>query len=295
VTPARGAVAWALAAAAILASAGDVQAQVLAQAQARAQAQPGPGVAQCAAAYEEAQRLQASARLLEARGEAAACAAIACPPEIVRYCAQLADEIEASVPSIVIAAVDAAGRDLAATVSIDDATAKPLDGRPIRLNPGAHRLRVSTTAAPVRSTSVEVALRSGERNRRVEVVLGGGAAPVAGGGDPARAPLGWAPAVVAFGVATVGLGVGVTTGVIALSEDADLEEACNAERGTCPEARADQVASTERLGYASTIGFAVGGAALVAGVVLAIVAGGGAGSGAGAGAEVGAHGVRVRF
>ncbi len=259
----------------------------------RAQPRRAPGVAQkCATAYEEAQRLQAQARLLEARGEAAACAAIACPPEIVSYCGKLADEIEASVPSIVVAAIDASRRDQVATVSVDGAAMKPLDGRPLRLDPGLHRLRVATTAPPVRTAELEVTLRSGERNRRVEVVIPGGAAQA---GPPERhgaPPFGYVPAAIAFGVAAVGLGVGATTGVVALSEDGELEEACNVESATCPATQADQVAATERLGYASTIGFAVGGAALAAGVVLAIVA---ASSRAPEGVEVGARGVRIRF
>ena len=86
-----------------------------------------------------------------------------------------------------------------------------------------------------------------------------------------RDRIGYTPAIVAFAVAAVGLGVGATTGILALAQDSELEDLCP-DAPRCDPQYADEVDRAETLGVVSTVGFIAFGAAAAAGVVLTIVA-----------------------
>jgi hypothetical protein len=231
-------------------------------------------VKRCASAYEEAQRLQARGELLAARDQASSCAAASCPAEIVRYCAKLAEELDASTPSIVVALTDARGRDIDAKVMVDEREVRDhIDGRPLRLDPGPHRVRLLPKGG-AKALDIALTLRSGEQNRRIEAKLEPD--PLAAA-PPPRAPpapdrIGYAPSIVAFSIGAAGIAVGAITGAMALSEDAELADACDEPARTCPPQYEDQIDRAAALGYASTIGFVLGGAGLAAGVILAVVA-----------------------
>jgi hypothetical protein len=73
-------------------------------------------------------------------------------------------------PSVVPAAVDARGEDLrGATVRIDGAEPRALDGRALSLDPGAHRFVFEAPGAAAQEVSV--VLREADRFRRVGAVL----------------------------------------------------------------------------------------------------------------------------
>lgn len=140
-----------------------------------------PGVAraanetalQCAEQSEQAQRLRDEGKLEKARALFLACAAERCPSIINKDCTGWYVEVDARLPSVVLAAKDAAGHDLTdVSVFVDDATTplvKSLDAGALRLDPGEHRLRFE---APGRvTTTTELLLRDGEKRRLVGVVL----------------------------------------------------------------------------------------------------------------------------
>ena len=226
-------------------------------------------VKRCATAYEEAQRRQARGELIAAGEQASTCAAMACPAEIVTYCAKLAEELDASTPSVVVALSDGRGRDLDARLFVDQREVRGhLDGRPLRLDPGPHRLRLlpSTGAKPV---ELQVTLRSGEQNRRIEATIEVEQPQPVRKGSPG---IGYAPSIVAFSIGAVGIAVGTATGVMALSQDSELSDQCNGATATCGPGHEDEIDRAQNLGHASTIGFVVGGAGVAAGLILAIVA-----------------------
>ena len=78
-----------------------------------------------------------------ARTSLSTCSASTCPAAVGNFCRQRLAEVVHEIPSIVFAAKDGRGHDLAAVkVSIDGAVfADHLDGTPIELDPGEHVFR----------------------------------------------------------------------------------------------------------------------------------------------------------
>lgn len=228
-----------------------------------ARAQPALGIERCASAYEEAQRRQAAGHLLDARREASVCAAASCPAEMVTYCAKLVDDLDAAIPTVVVAAVDDRGRDVSGVrLSLDGKDAGLVDGRPLALDPGSHTLR---GVAERGAATVDVTVRTGERNRRIQLRF------VVPREEPPPARIGYAPAVIAFAAGGLGLALGATTGILALRQDSDLEGVCSS-NGACSPDHAGEIDRLHTLSRLSTAGFIIGGVGVAAGVVLAIVA-----------------------
>jgi hypothetical protein len=122
---------------------------------------------ECIAAHTEGQRLGREGRLLAAHVQFLACGADTCPAIIRKDCVAFDVEVETALPSVVLALVDAQGREVRdAGVTIDDgATALSLDGRDVALDPGSHRVRFTTRSG--RWTTLTVVLGEGEKLRRV--------------------------------------------------------------------------------------------------------------------------------
>ena len=97
--------------------------------------------ATCNDAYEGADVLvkQGGARLLEAREKLRVCARPSCKAWMVKECTKSLAEVQARVPSVVLVARDAEGRDVVdVTVKTEDQVelTRRLDGRAVELGPG---------------------------------------------------------------------------------------------------------------------------------------------------------------
>lgn len=219
----------------------------------------------CAAAFEDAQRLQKKGQLLAASDKATACAAVSCPIEIVAQCTKLRESIDEATPTIVVAA-EHDGRDLAAAKLFIDGNevSARLDGLPRRLDPGSHVIRVVPEEGALEPRESSITLRSGERNRRVELRW----QEMASAGSTS---IGFIPAAIAFALGGAGIFVGATTGILALRQDADLADRCGTVTTCPPEAQPD-IDSIDNLAIASTTGFIVGGVGLGTGIILAAIA-----------------------
>ncbi|MBK9000858.1 MAG: hypothetical protein IPM35_34485 [Myxococcales bacterium] len=144
--------------------------------------------AACVSAHSEAQTLRSDSKLREAREKLLVCARPECPAAVRSDCAKWVGEVQEEIPSIMVAATDANGGDVADVRVIVDGTvvAKELTGQPIMLNPGSRTLRFERDgASPIERKLV---VRVGERNRRIDVqfspkLAGGSAPPGAGDGD----------------------------------------------------------------------------------------------------------------
>jgi hypothetical protein len=127
--------------------------------------------ADCAQAFEEAQRLRNASRYLNASREALQCANPSCGAVLSEECGKIYSEVQDVTPSVVFAARDGAGREVAsASAEIDDgASALSLDGKPIPIDPGSHTFRFSADGFAPQSQSLVI--RAGEKLRPITVVL----------------------------------------------------------------------------------------------------------------------------
>ncbi len=134
----------------------------------------------CIQASDEAQTARDAGNLLRARELFAECAAPKCPALIRRDCTNWVEQVQQQIPSVVLGAHDAQGRDaLDAQVTVDG---QPMDkrviGGPLELNPGSHVIRWESAGSdPV---EMKIALRLQEKNRPVVATFSSqpGAPPV---------------------------------------------------------------------------------------------------------------------
>lgn len=123
--------------------------------------------AECGAAYVAAQKLMREGKLRAARTQLIQCAKD-CLPEVERDCTTWLTEVGSSMPTIVVIALDAQGKELAdVQVQVDgEQRADSLDGRALEIDPGRRKLKV-TRGATVHE--VDLTILQGEKNRRVEI------------------------------------------------------------------------------------------------------------------------------
>jgi hypothetical protein len=148
-------------------------------------------------------------------------------------------------------------------LSVDGATHPFAADQPLFFEPGSHRFEVRAAGYLPRTRSLE--LREG-RTELVRIAL----QPVGGGQALETSPSLLGPAVL-LSLGGAGLIVGAVTGGLALGKAGELEEACP-RRSECPAAHEPLEEEARRLGTASTVAFAVGGAMAGAGAIWLIVA-----------------------
>ncbi len=120
----------------------------------------------CLTAPVEGQKLQKAGKLLEAREQFGICARASCPTEIVHDCIEWARTVDNALPSIVVAARDAEGRDLVdVRVSMDGSPLALLGARATAVNPGTHRFVFQRSGAT--DVAQEIIVREGQKNREI--------------------------------------------------------------------------------------------------------------------------------
>ncbi len=131
----------------------------------------------CVAAHIDAQRLRKSGKWKSAREKLLACGAQTCPDLLRQDCAGWLAEVERDLPSVIVSARDGGGRDLVdVRVIIDDELVLVrLDGKPIALDPGVHKVRLERSGSP--PVEREIVVQSGEKNRAVSATFGDGQKP----------------------------------------------------------------------------------------------------------------------
>jgi hypothetical protein len=123
-----------------------------------------PDKAACVASLDRAQSLESAQRLLDARASYVACASDACPEVVREDCGRLLQAVEATIPSIVLAA-EVEGHDAEDAKAFLDGASVALDGHAIQVEPGAHVARFERPGAG--AIEVRVVARAGEKNRLV--------------------------------------------------------------------------------------------------------------------------------
>jgi len=125
----------------------------------------------CAVASEEAQLLRIHGKLRSAREQLLTCARDVCPPLVKHDCEQWLAEVDASMPTVVISALDAQGHDVGdVRVRVDDEPfLEKLSGTAVPIDSGEHVFRFQHGDDP--PIEEKVIVREGEKNRLVEVKL----------------------------------------------------------------------------------------------------------------------------
>jgi len=123
----------------------------------------------CISASTAGQEQRDHGKYRAARASFVACARESCPAPVRRDCSQWLSALDDAMPSILIAATDAAGRDLDdVRVTIDgEALLSPLDGMPKPIDPGPHDVRCESPGRGV--VDMPIVVRTGEKNRLVRV------------------------------------------------------------------------------------------------------------------------------
>ncbi len=207
-----------------------------------------PDKASCAAAHERGQIERKDGRLLAARESFAYCAQRTCPALARSDCTSWLAEIDAAIPTLVLAATldGKAVHDMRVLVDGAVVLEHADSGATLSVDPGARRLRVELAGAKARESAVVVA--SGEKNRAVVVDLVSEQAPEPPpppveprpspterpsapspkpSDEPATAPRRSAvPAIVAGGASIAGFTVFAVLGLRGVAEENRLRRDC---------------------------------------------------------------------
>ena len=237
----------------------------------------------CIASHASAQRETKAGHPKQAAQLYTACGSDnACPEQLRSECAELLEQVNHSVPSVIFSAIDGKGSDVStAKVYADEALlADGLDGRAIELEPGKYHFRF---VLPDNSTLTnDVLIREGEKNRLIEVraPLEKKPEPVAPPPLARQAPLEPAPlpviekstpvgAWVATGVAVVGFG---TFGTFALLGSSDKKKLDDCAPG-CPDSAHGTRDSLKTKFLVADVGLGIGAASAVLAGVLFLTSG----------------------
>jgi hypothetical protein len=143
---------------------------LICQARLAAAEEPPPSVRVCIAAYERGQELERAGKLVEARRMLTDCAVDACPVELRADCSRWLTELAPRVPSVVIAARTADGRDVIdGRIVVDGKEISTIDGLPMEIDAGMHMIRLESPSVP--PLEQRIVIREGEQIRRVDMVL----------------------------------------------------------------------------------------------------------------------------
>jgi len=235
-----------------------------------------PSTNECLAASDASLKAGNEHKLLSERQELLICAASSCPGEIRKECARRVEEVNASIPTLVFQAKDPTGADLSAVkVTMDgNVLAEQLNGTALAVDPGEHSFTFETAGQP--TVEKQLVVHEGEKERREAIQFGSPAnddvnhptETAASGGHKTQKIV----AVVVAGVGVVGLGVGGTFGIMAISKKNHAQDLCSTPQ--CNDAAGSQAWSdAKKVGNISTAGFIAGGVLLATGAVLWFTAG----------------------
>jgi hypothetical protein len=254
-----------------------------------------PTKQECIAADEEAQPLRRARKLIEARERLQECVAAGCPGPVREDCEARLDEVRRALPSVVLAARDAAGRSLVAVrVAVDgEAVAERLDGSPLEIDPGGHV--VSFEAAGFERLDAPMVFGEGDKAQRREVTLrplplpepATPPAPIdthratasprgmrssAAGSASAGSSSTRTAAYVAFGAGAVGLLVTSVWGTLAVLDKSGLDAWCGSSPRACPASSQGNIDTLQSHAHVADVGLAIAAAGAGAGAFLWLLA-----------------------
>jgi hypothetical protein len=242
-----------------------------------------PTKAQCVEADTAAQSDRRGEHLRAAREHLELCSKPACPALVREDCFQRLSDLESMAPTIVFAAKDAAGEDVAAVrVSMDGAPfATELAGAALPVDPGLHTFTFDTDGAS--TVEKKVVVREGEKGRQERIIFSTLHAPAVLVVAPLPPPSvdhattsSWTSqktaAVVAGAVGLAGVIAGSITGAMAFSRWSSSQSECG-DAGCTDRAKAlSDHDSASTFATVSDAAFIAGGVLVAGGVVLYLTA-----------------------
>ncbi len=231
-------------------------------------------VASCVEQADKAQELRDSGQLVEAREKLVACSATACPAAVAKQCARWLQEVDQSMPTIVVRVRDVAGKDLVdASIAIDGAVRSPrVDGKPLVLNPGPHTIVVKREGAA--DAEEKIVVVAGEKNRAVTIESKAAAVvppPPDHPPPPKETPSHGGFVFPWYGGVLLGVGVAGFVGMAVLvpmasSQASDLRSTCS------PNCSADDVSSVQTKITLANVFMGVGIGGITLGAVALVLA-----------------------
>lgn len=190
-----------------------------------------PDTHTCIKAFDDGQRLRTDGRLRAARDRLLVCSQKECPGVLREDCAGVLREVDLATPTIVLAASDRDGKDLAdveVTLAGQPLSSR-LDGRAVTVDPG--RLNLEFHRKPWAPVKVEIVVAEGEKNRYVRATLGPPKEMADDRNDgnppaPKRSLVGWA-VPIGFGIVSAGAFAFAGSTRLRIGDEADdLRRSC---------------------------------------------------------------------
>jgi len=226
-----------------------------------------PEKAACVAAFDRGQRAQSDRALRKAQSELIACSQETCPAVLRADCAGVLADVRRALPTIVLAADDGHGHELAdvRVTSGGEVLAESLTGLALPFDPGTFEVVFEAKGAPpVRVTAV---IREGEKSRVVFASFpslprpgqagarsGAGVGTVDRVGSPSRSAVGW---VLPLGLAALGGGTLVFAGLTRSGFESDVDTLRGRCAPDCTQAERDDL-STQVVTANVALGIGVG-------------------------------------
>lgn len=232
-----------------------------------------PNKVECVTADDAAQELRRAGKLHQARETLLLCGSTSCPALVREDCVQRMAEVDGAMPTTTFEARDSEGNALVlVTVTMDgQRVTDHLDGQPVQVDPGEHRLVFESAGLPTIERTVVV--REGEKNVHEGVVFGTPLSPTTPASSPSEIGPQRALAMALAGAGVVGVVVGSVLGLVSRSTyNHALQTECNDNPNGCSPAGIQDGRSAHGQAAASTAMFVAGGALLGAGAVLWITA-----------------------
>ncbi|MBS2015010.1 MAG: hypothetical protein JST00_19115 [Deltaproteobacteria bacterium] len=227
---------------------------------------------QCLEAAESAQRLRTEGKLRAATQALAQCQSPECPALVQQDCSRWATEVAAALPTVVVDARDARGRDLAdVIVKVDgEVLVSTIDGRATPIDPGPHTIVYEHAGSePV---SENVIVKEGVKARRLVVTFADRPSPSVSS-PPVESRRHSAAPWVLVGVGGAVAVAGVTLILVApplpfgCSEATELCTRIAGESSASLEMRQEEAGRHRGMPIAGGIAIGVGGAAIVGGLL----------------------------
>jgi hypothetical protein len=197
----------------------------------------------CSQAYVQGQRLRNKHRLVEANKQFLVCARDACPTVLRKDCVQWSVEAAKAIPTVVVEASDARGRDLVdVRVTLDGRSfVERIDGHAMPVDPGVHTFTFETDGtSPI---SRRMVIHEAEQNRHLHVTF-----PIGRKAPPEQPHVSSGTPLAVYvlgGVGLVGLG-GFTYMAVKFDHQVGELDKC---KGHCAQSSVDAASRTRTLSF----------------------------------------------
>lgn len=203
----------------------------------------------CLEAYDKSQTLRQEDKLVGAREQLLICARNVCPEILRKDCTQWLDDVDRSLPTIVLAVKDSRGQDLVdVTVTVDgEPFVTQIDGKAVPVDPGVRMFRFAVPGEE--PLEKRIVIHAAAKNRPIAIQFRGeeGSGDTPPGGEDAQSGGPPTAAYVFGGIGLVGLGAFAYFGT---QFDSKLDE-MDACKPNCAQADADDASFTRTMAFVS--------------------------------------------